>query len=599
MAELRVQRDLKQLASDPISGITVLPMPDNIFEWHVNMVPQDGRLAGIVFHFVLHFPDNYPSSPPKVTPLHDTLSWHPNVYMFGICLDMLDGTRSVPYRGWSSAYTAHSILMQIASFLFTDEAIDQGYGSAVKRNTLYVSVDEVRRKAVSHVCQRCGHCTANPVPPLFVAAIEQPTSPAVEASDTTGEQRSMGSLPVDLQRLIMSQMSAEALIKCIPVSSDAADIRSKSELVCYHTKMPYTEVILGFPVLVNHTGREITAAMDGFVSDIAFDKDYVRTSVWNSPTNAMLPLYLNVQHGTRSIKTVHARVAQILDIDARSVNASHILLVVSRLINGVVVKLVKPASNDTRSDRGISLSMSDAALSGYYHLHHLLVALAVLDSNIIRACTKDVVDFVKYPAARGKNKCPDLGLLLVKLAMTPSVDASWSDFMPPFIRELLARQVRWVEPDGQWFYNPFNEAPEVSELRMKVHFNGAISSVKTVMLQAWFANVARPKDLSSFATQVKPTYDANNGKPPQQLCERFNLHAHNVMACNGWLNFINNLHIGFVPGVNARTAVTQMLQQAVVDSANAKYHRGGPTGYVNATLFNWNDKPMGDTGAVW
>lgn len=79
---------------------------------------------------IIKFPDNYPEAPPKVN-LCTVIEGHPNVFDWGeeypyICLDMLKGhTSKTPYEGWSSAYSVLSLLLQLQSFLFEENAVPQ------------------------------------------------------------------------------------------------------------------------------------------------------------------------------------------------------------------------------------------------------------------------------------------------------------------------------------------------------------------------------------------------------------------------------------------------------------------------------------------
>ena len=125
----RLLRDWEEVRSNPLPTISAAPLQDDLQEWHCNLCPSDGPYAGATFHLELHFPSNYPLQPPVVKLRCRTLK-HPNVFGFGICLDMLNGgerATSSSYSGWSSAYTVHSILLQLQSFLF-GESVEQGHG---------------------------------------------------------------------------------------------------------------------------------------------------------------------------------------------------------------------------------------------------------------------------------------------------------------------------------------------------------------------------------------------------------------------------------------------------------------------------------------
>ena len=72
-------------------------------------------------------------------------------------------TSNVPYEGWSGAYSATSILMQLQSFLFADK-IDQDGGYQVKA---YLSNQDVTRSiriCKEFKCDKCSHSHESPWP---------------------------------------------------------------------------------------------------------------------------------------------------------------------------------------------------------------------------------------------------------------------------------------------------------------------------------------------------------------------------------------------------------------------------------------------------
>merc|ERR1719201_2899694 len=135
IATRRLQRDLIELEQANLSSIAARPLEHNLFEWHVNIQPADGVYSGVYFHLVMIFPEQYPSMPPDIkikTPIA-----HPNVYGEWLCLSMLRRhTTDTAYEGWSGAYSATSILMQLQSFLFAEKVDqDEGYQADARLST--------------------------------------------------------------------------------------------------------------------------------------------------------------------------------------------------------------------------------------------------------------------------------------------------------------------------------------------------------------------------------------------------------------------------------------------------------------------------------
>ncbi|KIJ64281.1 hypothetical protein HYDPIDRAFT_175636 [Hydnomerulius pinastri MD-312] len=106
----RLIRDFKRLSSDPPSGISGSPCPDNIMVWNaVIFGPSDTPFEDGTFKLLLTFDESYPNKPPTVKFL--SRMFHPNVYANGeLCLDILQNR-------WSPTYDVAAILTSIQSLL--------------------------------------------------------------------------------------------------------------------------------------------------------------------------------------------------------------------------------------------------------------------------------------------------------------------------------------------------------------------------------------------------------------------------------------------------------------------------------------------------
>jgi len=190
----RLLRDLRAVLADPLPTISAEPLEDDIFEWHCNMRPNSGPYQGVTFHFVLRFPTDYPNSPPEVEMC--SFLKHPNLFHgWGgrnpyICLDLLrridgDSHADGGYNGgWSTAYTAQSVLVQLQSFLFEENAIpqeEQGVKAVDMFGTYYGSkgkgkdsnqhhIDRAKRDAKDFHCPKCGHSGRYPRPTVCPTA---------------------------------------------------------------------------------------------------------------------------------------------------------------------------------------------------------------------------------------------------------------------------------------------------------------------------------------------------------------------------------------------------------------------------------------------
>ncbi|KAF9566338.1 UBC-like protein [Agrocybe pediades] len=85
----RIQRELKDITTAPIPGITVEPKEDNLFEWKCTIeADPDSPYKKGKFNFDLVLPSNFPFKAPTVT--FTTKIYHPGINEEGaICVPIL------------------------------------------------------------------------------------------------------------------------------------------------------------------------------------------------------------------------------------------------------------------------------------------------------------------------------------------------------------------------------------------------------------------------------------------------------------------------------------------------------------------------------
>lgn len=155
-------KEAQDLAVNPIENCNAAPLEHNIFEWHANI--STPLYEGAAFHFVIEFPHAYPKKAPKVRVCNHIN--HPNVFGSYLCLDILtmsEETETTPYRGWTSAYTVSSLLVQLQCFLFDLGKDDK------------LSPEEHNRQyqgALNYKCAKCGHCGTDHYPKINAAKRE-------------------------------------------------------------------------------------------------------------------------------------------------------------------------------------------------------------------------------------------------------------------------------------------------------------------------------------------------------------------------------------------------------------------------------------------
>ncbi|KAF8677249.1 hypothetical protein HU200_046729 [Digitaria exilis] len=122
----RISKDLEAMERSPPSHCSAGEMNDQkenqslvsncLFDWEATIHgPSDSPYAGGVFKLAMHFPQNYPHSPPEFK----TKVYHPNIDSNNgsIGLDILRDK-------WTAAMTAEKVLLSICSLLTNLNAED-------------------------------------------------------------------------------------------------------------------------------------------------------------------------------------------------------------------------------------------------------------------------------------------------------------------------------------------------------------------------------------------------------------------------------------------------------------------------------------------
>lgn len=116
--------EYKQLLSNPPEGIIAGPVSEeNFFEWEAVVTGPEGTVfEDGVFHATLHFPQDYPLSPPTMK--FTSEMFHPNVYPDGrVCISILHppGNDPLGYESsterWSPVLSVEKILMSVMSMV--------------------------------------------------------------------------------------------------------------------------------------------------------------------------------------------------------------------------------------------------------------------------------------------------------------------------------------------------------------------------------------------------------------------------------------------------------------------------------------------------
>eukprot|EP00037_Helgoeca_nana_P029174 m.347082 g.347082 ORF g.347082 m.347082 type:complete len:232 (+) comp27919_c0_seq4:1891-2586(+) len=114
-AIMRLQKELKALIKEPESLFRVLPVEENILEWHFCLLPPPGTpYSGGQYHGKLILPADYPFRPPSVMMITPSGRFKTDTRL---CLSMSDFHPET----WSSSWQIRTVVLGLLSFMMEDE----------------------------------------------------------------------------------------------------------------------------------------------------------------------------------------------------------------------------------------------------------------------------------------------------------------------------------------------------------------------------------------------------------------------------------------------------------------------------------------------
>jgi len=424
------------------------------------------------------------------------------------------------------------------------------------------------------------------------SVIEKESEPmeidVTDSTPATEVEAMVNDLPSDVYTHIFSFLGSKDLIRVRDVCSRwrkvvyTYSIFDRSQIMCYHSKVtldnPKTTV-LGFGLAVQYYSdgknlKEASPPLD-LLSWHAFRVQSVRTGVWDGQFEHFLPLVFDKKHATKALPIIKDTIFNIMKdcelpgLERQTTNPPHSefhphmafqLLVV--LMNSMVVELMNSSPS---SDVEVRRYASEKALEGYCAFHHMLLYFAKSYPCLLDLANNQIESFLSSEEARTKRHTPNLGLILVSLTLTKK---GWNILRKPLTMEAFDRNVRWLIQKctalGDLNRNHFSDDRRLAET-----FTGARTSLRLLMFQVYFmSTIGRPSGTSG-PLDVLARYEKRLGKPTTAQKEDLVKNAKEILAVNTWVQFFKRLG-GPIP---SRPRLVQILRQAVVNSANKRYHR--------------------------
>ncbi|KAK0221925.1 hypothetical protein IW262DRAFT_1493652 [Armillaria fumosa] len=281
--------------------------------------------------------------------------------------------------------------------------------------------------------------------------------------------------------------------------------------------------------------------------------------------SALLILYNEIQQADRISLQRTQGVSLPRQTGVLDVSQSELLSVIYRMVNNIVVALMKSCDGVLTTRNGASsaatLLASEKAVYSYCHLFHLLLCLSRSNPNIYQDASKKISDFIAQPGARVKARIPDLGefIVLVTLVLVfKKGDVAWCILNGPFLEEAIVRNARWVLRD-----HPELEAMEEgrSDHRLNTTFNHSKTSLRLMMFQITFLTIF----VETYSSDLR-RLDDNYGFAEKEIPERMVKVVKEIYKVGDWPTFFEKVQ--YVRGQSfGPEKLSQLLRDAVKASA--------------------------------
>jgi len=518
-ARRRLLADLKRLQDEPIPLANASPCSDaDLSLWNgvigCEMEVTHIGLVTVPLHFLIDFPTDYPTSAPNIG----------FSFEFGyrggasyteqggrlkgkkvICLDVLGNFghvhtewKSSVGSGWSPAYTVSTLLIQLQSVLCnlgtqqSQQERDVTYQTAVRfceRNPGAVleimDEEDIREARARHrreqlLLKACGGDEA----------LAERARAMARKMGVAAKRELMDSFVELLSDVAStgcgSQASASEPEPCEP----AID----ANICCWSTGKLYTESLLG--VGLSREKKNLATAAE-LLSMEAFDGG-LRQNTDKSSFEFFLPVWINQSHAAgrrewreallNSCSRIGSKVYEVTDQD------DAILEVFPRLINQMVVEMMKP---DAAKSEAIALF---EALCNFWRTFRWLVDTR---NSLRKKVGKALSSFVADESFRHKDRCPDIGALLVQYTVLQDDPAcpKRQQFIDAYSDETSLRWVMWWQRS--------NTSPEAAAV-----FEATRVSREILMFQMMVVDVV----IGDVALTVRDM-EASNCKLPARLEE--------------------------------------------------------------------------------
>jgi hypothetical protein len=483
------------------------------------------------------------------------------------------------------------MLLQLQSFLLDKEDSDTEEFLAYYRNTKQMMADA---KASRNFACRCGHDGATapwpyeghwePLPgttpktmstklpsltptevkplgssykPILFKNVVKTIAKPVKKKDFSKLYLLLDKLPEEVMLHVLEYIQLDMLM---PVSELGPTYKSlcnstllwaRKEMNCFHSKASFEEDVLGIGLNLEYNPKTqlligITTPMD-LVSLSAFE-DGVRKGAWNQPFKYWIPLYINREHGKRSMAIFEEHIAKLY-AGHKNAGKVHIVTrvvdVLCKLMCSMVVEIMKGVTH-----------ASLRALEYYCHFHRLLIYyVSLYPEELLSVINNRIERFINDEHARSKDVTPNLGEFLPLLSVS---DYCWKDVAGAVVQEVMDRNSLWIKKMHPKLAN--SKVPDTD--RLDLSWEASHVGLHLIMFHAFFLQKVVDRSDGVTLEDMCWQYDSRFGKPTQEMQDVMQQAIFEIQDTKGYMPFFKYCQVPVKDVQEARALLRKAMANA-------------------------------------
>ena len=354
IARKRINKDIKEIKNNPLEGIGIAPIDDNLMKYVINMRLMSGPYEGYCIQLLLIFTYNYPTKPPKILIYPNQAidgQYHHHIFPYDdmiiedenygnkedfkgykkFCFDLLDNDfmpTNEAKTGWNPSYSISSLLLQVQNFI-ADPDMDGHIPSKYLIKQLFDSMNTYTntfsvQNEEGIIIQKT-HTWKNPYPEMYFKPKEEKKE---ENKEEIKEKNKYN------DKNVLEQI--------------------KENLTCFMLKVNYIDdpdIFLGYPIvrIKKRTRIELfpipeILTYDGFEAQKSLQQQFIEEyfnfkSANNELYNNWLPVYINKDHYNKNKEKIKNAIAEISEKNI--FKAEQILQVFPIILNSMIIGMCK------------------------------------------------------------------------------------------------------------------------------------------------------------------------------------------------------------------------------------------------------------------